>query len=504
MFKSFYKKIDKRVFYLGGCICLIFVLFTVAAPQRAEAVFSWLLSAFCSDFGWFYLLSVVFFIGFLVYIAFSKYGQIRLGKEGEKPEHSTFSWFFMLFAAGMGIGLVFWSVAEPMSHYLDPPYGEGGTTASAILSMRYTFMHWGIHPWACYGIIGLPLAYFQFRKGKPGLLSSCLSPVIGEKCANGVIGSIVDVLAVFATVFGVATSLGLGSMQINSGLHYVFGVPYNNAFLFGIIAVATALFLASSVRGINKGIKMLSDANMVVMALLLLFIFFSGPMLFILNFMVESFGEYITNLISASFWTDSFGQSDGWLNSWTIFYWAWWISWGPFVGGFIARISKGRTIREFILGALICPMLLSVVFMSIMGGNAIYLDISGVTAIGNAMSENISYALFALLEQFPLAKVTSFLAVILIFIFFITSADASTFVCAMMTAKGVQNPPNSLKVFWGVSEGVVAAVLLYVGGLTALQSAAIISAFPMIFISFLMAAALYKALRAEQEAVDKG
>lgn len=498
MLSGFHEKVDKRVFYIGGVICLIFVLFTAAAPHRAETAFSWLLSAFCSDFGWFYLLSVVFFIGFLAYIAFSKYGKIRLGKDEDKPEHSTLSWFFMLFAAGMGIGLVFWSVAEPMSHYLHPPYGDGSTAESASLAMRYSFMHWGIHPWACYGIIGLPLAYFQFRKGKPALLSSCVSPVIGEKRAQGILGSIIDVLAVFATVFGVATSLGLGAMQINSGLHYVFGVPYNNAFLFGIIAVATALFITSSVSGIDRGIKMLSDTNMVLMAVLLLFIFFCGPMLFILNFMVDSFGQYITHLVSASFWTDPYGDSDGWLNGWTIFYWAWWISWGPFVGGFIARISKGRTIREFIFGALLCPMLLSVLFMSIMGGNAIHLDMSGVTAIGGAMDENISYALFALLEQFPLAKLTSFVAVVLICIFFITSADSSTFVCAMMTAKGVQNPPNSLKIFWGVSEGLVAVVLLFVGGLTALQSAAIISAFPMIFICFIMAAALIRALRSER------
>ena len=497
MLEKFHEKIDKRVFYIGGLICLIFVLFTAAAPYRAEAAFSWLLSAFCSDFGWFYLLSVIIFIGFLLCMAFSKYGKIRLGKDEDRPEHSTFSWFFMLFAAGMGIGLVFWSVAEPMSHYLNPPYGDGATAESAVLAMRYSFMHWGIHPWACYCIIGLPLAYFQFRKGKPALLSSCVSPVIGETRANGVLGSIIDVLAVFATVFGVATSLGLGAMQINSGLYYAFGIPYNNVVLLGIIVVATVLYISTSVSGIDKGIKMMSDINMVIMVILLLFIFFCGPMLFIMNFMVDSFGQYMTHLISASFWTDPFGESNGWLNGWTIFYWAWWISWGPFVGGFIARISKGRTIREFILGALICPMLLSVIFMSIMGGNAIYLDMSGVTAIGDAMSENISYALFALLEQFPLAKLTSLIAVILICIFFITSANSSTFVCAMMTAKGVQNPPNSLKIFWGVSESLVAAILLFVGGLTALQSAAIISAFPMIFICFIMATALMKALRTE-------
>lgn len=497
MLEKFHESIDKKVFYIGGIICLIFVLFTVAAPQRAEAVFSWLLSVFCSDFGWFYLLSVMFFIIFSFYIAMSKYGKIKLGKDDDKPEHSSFSWFFMLFAAGMGIGLVFWSVAEPMSHYITPPYGEGSTADSAVLAMQYTFMHWGLHPWACYVIVGLPLAYFQFRKGAPALLSSCVAPIVGEKHAKGLLGSIIDVLAVFATVFGVATSLGLGAMQINSGLYYVFDIPYTMPVLFGIIAVATILFITSSVSGIDKGIKLLSDTNMVIMAILLLFVFFSGSMLFVMNFMVESFGSYVSNLISASFWTDSFGESNGWLNGWTIFYWAWWISWGPFVGGFIARISKGRTIREFVVGAMLIPTILSVIFMSIMGGNAIHLDMNGVSSIADAMSENISYALFALLAEFPFAKITSFIAVLLISIFFITSADSSTFVCAMMTAKGSQNPPNSLKVFWGVSEGTVAAVLLFVGGLTALQSAAILSALPMIFVCFLMAAALFKSLKAD-------
>ena len=295
MLEKFHESIDKRVFYIGGIVCLIFLLATVAAPERAEAIFSWLLSAFCSDFGWFYLLSVVFFIVFSFYVAFSKYGTIKLGKDDDKPDHSTLSWFFMLFAAGMGIGLVFWSVAEPMSHYITPPYGEGSTTDSAVLAMQYTFMHWGIHPWACYVIVGLPLAYYQFRKGSPALLSTCVAPIIGEKLAHGIIGSIIDVLAIFATVFGVATSLGLGAMQINSGLFYVFDIPYSTPVLFGIIAVSTCLFITSSCSGIDKGIKFLSDTNMVIFAILMLFVFISGSMLFVMNYRDESFGAYLAN-----------------------------------------------------------------------------------------------------------------------------------------------------------------------------------------------------------------
>ena len=494
---EFWKTIDKTVFIVGGLICLLFVSWTIIAPTQVGNFFSMVLSVFSVDFGWLYLLAVAFFIAFLFILAFGKYGTIVLGKDSDKPEYSTFAWFFMLFAAGMGIGLVFWSVAEPMSHYLTPPYGDGSTTESASLAMRYAFTHWGIHPWATYGIIGLPLAYYQFRKNQPALLSSCVAPIIGEKRAQGVVGSMINVLAVVATVFGVATSLGLGAMQINSGLYYVFGIPYCNSVIFGIIAVTTVLFIVSSVSGIDKGIRILSDTNMVIMAILLLFVFFAGSTLFVTNFFVDSIGKYLTSLVSTSFWTDPFGESNGWLSGWTVFYWAWWLSWGPFVGGFIARISKGRTIREFVLGTLLCPMILCCIFMAIMGGNAIHLDLHGVTSIADAMNENVAYALFALLEQFPLAKVSSLLAIILIVIFFVTSADSSTFVCAMMTSKGIQNPPAALKIFWGVSEGTVAVVLLLVGGLSAIQSTAIAIAFPLLFIAFLMAAALLRSLKQE-------
>ena len=493
------EKIDKKVFFIGGVICFSFLLFAVISPQTAESCFSWLLSVFCTDFSWFYLLAVAGFILVLLFFAFSRYGNIILGKDGEEPAYSTFSWFFMLFSAGMGIGLVFWSVAEPMSHYLMPPIGEGGTTEAAVDAMRYSFLHWGIHPWACYGVVGLPLAYFQFRKGKPALLSSCIAPVVGEKQANGLLGSIVDVLAVFATVFGVATSLGLGVMQINSGLHYVFGIPYHHIVMLVIIAVTTVLFISSSVAGIDRGIKVCCDINITLLFLLMVFVLIAGSTLFVMKFFMDSFGSYLGMLVTDSFWSDAFDLSGGWLNGWTVFYWAWWISWGPFVGGFIARISRGRTIRQFILGTMLCPMILSVVLISIMGGNAIHFDMTGIADIADAVNEDISYATFALLEQLPFAKLTSLLAVVLISVFFITSANSSTFVCAMMTAKGVQDPPAFLKIFWGLAESLSAAILLLVGGLTALQSASIISALPMIFVCFLLVYSLWKTLREEEK-----
>lgn len=491
----FWSRIDKKVFFIGGIVCLIFVLWAVIWPAEAANTFDHCLNFFTQKFGWLYLLVVTCFVVFLVWLCCSKYGKIPLGKDGEKPEYSTLSWFFMLFAAGMGIGLVFWSVAEPISHFADPPFGTANTVEAAETAMKYSFMHWGLHPWACFGVVGLPLAYFQFRKGKPALLSTCLIPLIGEEKANGVLGSIVNVLAVFATVFGVATSLGLGAMQINSGLHYVFGVPTGNIPLIIIVVTVTLLFISSAVSGISKGIKILSDTNMVIAAVLLVFVLIVGPTLFILNFFISALGDYLNTLFSTCTWTDAFSTNEGWLGRWTIFYWAWWISWGPFVGGFIARISKGRTIREFIIGTLVCPVLLSFVFIGIMGGSALYGDINSLTDIAGAMADDVSYALFALLGSMPLAKVTSIIALLLISVFFITSADSSTFVCSMMTAKGVQEPPNSLKIFWGISESAVAIILLLVGGLTSLQTASIVGAFPFMIICILLVFSFMKALR---------
>lgn len=494
---NFKEKTDMRVFIPGVIICVLFIIWTIISPDTVSNVFSSVLSGTTANFGWFYLLVVSMFILFLLYLALGKYGKIRLGKDDEKPAYSTFSWFFMMFAAGMGIGLVFWGAAEPMSHYLSPALVEPGTEEAASEAMRASFTHWGIHPWAIYAVFGLPLAYYQFRKDRPALFSSCIEPLTGEKGSQGILGKIIDVVCVVATVFGVATSLGLGAMQINSGLNYVFGIPANNAVSFGIIAVATVCFILSATSGIDKGIKILSDTNMVIMAVLILFVLFAGATVFVADFFVDSMGKYFQQLIGQSFWTDPFGESNGWLSGWTVFYWAWWMSWGPFVGGFIARISKGRTIREFVIGTMFCPMILCCLFMTVFGGNAIYLDMQGVTSIADALSQDVSYTLFALLEQYPLAILTSVLAMILLVIFFITSADSSTFVCSMMTAHGVQNPPNALKVTWGVFEGIVAALLLYVGGLSAVQSVAIAIAFPLMFLCIVIMIAFVKALKTE-------
>ncbi|NTU88955.1 MAG: BCCT family transporter [Actinobacteria bacterium] len=494
MFKKLSDAIDKKVFIISGLICIIFVAWSAITPTNAQAVLGSLLTLLSTDFGWLYLLVVAAFIIFLLWLAFSKYGNIRLGKDSEKPAYKYSSWFYMLFAAGMGIGLSFWSVAEPMTHYLSPPIGEGRTVEAAQNAMAITFLHWGIHPWACYAVIGLILAYFQYRRNKPGLLSYCLAPLLGEKRANGTIGSIVNILALIVTIFGVATSLGMGAMQINSGLNYVFGIPYNTLTTIIIILITSVAFIISAVVGIDKGIKTLSDINIVLTVGIMLFVFLAGSTVFLLNYFSESIGNYLSMIIQKSFWTDTFSQAPGWLGGWTVFYWAWWIAWGPFVGGFIARISRGRTIREFIAGTLLFPAVLSLFFITVMGGSAIQLDMSGVTAIAEAVKSDVAFSLFALLKQYPFTTFFSIFSVIMIAIFFVNSADSATLVCSMMTTKGVPDPPRPVIVFWGVIQCAVAVVLLIAGGLVALQTASIVAAFPFIFVCLGMMVSFIKAL----------
>jgi len=494
---GFFGKVDKTIFGISAVISIIFVLWAAVIPEQAGKTFSAWLKFFTDNFGWSYMLVVTIFLVFCIWLAFSKYGKIKLGKDDEKPDYSTWSWFAMLFSAGMGIGLVFWSVAEPMYHYTAPPVGEGSTPAAAGVAMRYVFLHWGLHPWACFAIVGLPLAYFQFRKGLPGLISSCLHPLIGDKGINGPIGKAVDILAVFATVFGVATSLGLGAMQINSGLNYVYGIVNSTPATVAIIGVVTVLFITSAVTGIEKGINFLSHVNMYLAAFIMLFTLFLGPTRFIFNVFTDTIGTYLQNLIQMSFWTDPYGTNPGWTGGWTIFYWAWWIAWGPFVGGFIARISKGRTVKEFILGTLIAPVLLSFIWLSIFSGTALYFEMAGTGGIAKAVSENMSTALFAMFNNLPLTAVVSTAATVLISTFFITSADSATFVCSMLTSGGCLEPKSGLKVFWGVTEGAVAAVLLLAGGLSALQTASIVAAFPFMIVCIFIMFAIVKAFKEE-------
>ena len=495
--KSFLGKIDRPIFSISAIIMLVFVAWTLLLPEAAGETFSKVQSFITLNFGWSYLIGASFFMFFAIGIAFSKYGAITLGKEGDKPEYSTWSWFAMLFAAGMGIGLVFWGAAEPIMHYGTPPFGEPSTIESAQTAMRYTFFHWGMHAWSAYAVVGMAMAYFQFRKGLPALVSSTLHPLLGDQGIKGPIGKLVDILAVFATIFGVATSLGLGAMQITTGLNFAYGVPAGNVTTVIIIAVITLLFITSAVTGIERGIKFLSNTNMVLAFLILAFMLIVGPTRFILNGITETTGSYLQNIVQMSFWADTFDTNPGWVGGWTIFYWAWWIAWGPFVGAFIARISKGRSLKEFVLGVIIAPTLMSFLWMGVMGESALYLELFEKAGIAAQVATDSSTAVFAVFQNLPLTGLLTLLTTLIIAVFFITSADSATFVMAMLTSGGELNPKAGLKVIWGLILSAVAIALLLAGGLGALQTASIVAAFPFMFVMFAMVISILKAFRRE-------
>ncbi|UOE77513.1 glycine betaine uptake BCCT transporter [Parageobacillus thermoglucosidasius] len=490
------------VFYFSIAIATLFIFWGMIPANKLPdynlgAVSTAVHSFLIDKFGWFYLLAATTFLVFCLFLIFSKYGNIRLGRDDEKPEYSNLTWFAMLFSAGMGIGLVFWGVAEPISHYYEPPAGEGGTPEAARTAMRYAFFHWGLHPWAIYGVVALALAYFQFRKKEPGVISRALRPIFGDK-TNGAVGVVIDTLSVYATTFGVATSLGLGAIQIGGGLSHLFPSITNNfTTQLMIIIIVTFLFMLSAQTGLNKGIKILSDMNIILAVLLMFFLLFAGPTNFIMDVFTTTIGSYLQNLPSMSFQLAPFEQSD-WPKSWTIFYWAWWIAWAPFVGTFIARISKGRTIREFMIGVLAVPTVFSALWFSIFGGSALYLEQFRHIEITDVMNEKgMETALFFMLYQFPLGAILSGLAILLICTFFVTSADSATFVLSMQTTNGRLNPPNSVKFIWGIVQAAAAVILLWTGGLEALQTASIIAAFPFAIIMILIVISLIRSFQKE-------
>ncbi|MDQ0226354.1 BCCT family transporter [Metabacillus niabensis] len=485
-----------NVFWITVAIVLVAVIFGVSAPDSFEEATNNLQAFLTTSFGWYYLILVTIIVVFCIFLIFSPVGMIRLGKPDEKPEFSKVSWFSMLFSAGMGIGLVFWGAAEPLSHFIDPPLAEGGTATAHKEAMRYTFFHWGIHAWAIYAIVALALAYFQFRKDEPGLISATLKPVLG-KWMDGPLGTIVDVLAVFATVVGVATTLGFGAAQINGGLTYLFGIPNNFIVQLIIIVTVTVLFMISAWSGLGKGIKYLSNTNMVLAILLFLLMFIAGPTILILNMFTDTLGGYIQNIVQMSFRIAPLNEEHrAWINSWTIFYWAWWISWSPFVGIFIARVSRGRTIREFMIGVLLLPAVVSFLWFAVFGTSAIEVQNAGNVDLTSFATEEV---LFAVFSEFPWSMLLSIVAIILVCTFFITSADSATFVLGMQTTYGSLTPPNSVKLTWGIAQSLVAVILLYSGGLQALQNSLIAAAFPFSIIIVLMMISLYRSLTKERK-----
>lgn len=489
------------VFWIVIVITAAAVLWGVVSPVSLQNVTQSAQAFITNSFGWYYLLVVSLFVGFCLFLIFSPIGKIKLGRPDEKPEFGLLSWFAMLFSAGMGIGLVFYGAAEPISHYaISSPSGETETPQAFRDALRYTFFHWGLHAWAIYAVVALCIAYFQFRKGAPGLISSTLTPILGDK-VNGPIGKLIDCIAVFATVAGVATSLGIGATQINGGLNYLFGIPNNFLVQFILIAVVTILFLVSSWSGLGKGMKYLSNSNMVLAGLLMLFVLFAGPTVLIMNSFTDSIGQYIQNIVQMSFRLTPYElEKREWINGWTIFYWAWWISWSPFVGIFIARVSRGRTIREFLIGVLVTPCILAFLWFSIFGVSAMDIQQKGIFNVAKLSSETM---LFGTLDHYPLTLLTSILSLILITVFFITSADSATFVLGMQTTYGSLNPATSVKFSWGIIQSAVAAVLLYTGGLSALQNTAILAALPFSIVILLMIVALYKSLSKERKEIKK-
>lgn len=491
------KKIqDNEVFIVSLLVVFFIVVWGLIVPENFSNISNIVYEFLTDKFGWLYLMAMFFFVMFALILAFSKYGKIKLGSDDSKPEYRTSSWFGMLFGAGMGIGLVFWGVAEPLSHFVNPPGLEPASTEAANFAMKTSFTHWGVHPWASYSIIGLALAYFQFRKNKAGLISSIFIPLIGEKRTKGIIGKVIDGFAVFATVAGVATSLGLGTLQINSGLNFLFNIPKTTLVQLLIIVVVTIIFIWTAVSGIEKGIKLLSDINLGLAFLLLLLIIFIGPTLKIFNSLTNGLGFYIGDFVKDSLRIEAFGNNS-WISSWRIFYWAWWIAWAPFVGTFIARISKGRTIKEFVLGVMIAPSVASFVWFASFGTLGINLKETLTIVTLKEMVKVSDTALFLVVKNYPLSILISIITIVLLCTFFITSANSATFVLAMFTSQGNLNPSKMKKILWGVIQALLAIVLLMSGGLKSLQIISVAAAFPFIFIMMLACVSLVKSLKEE-------
>ena len=485
------------VLFLSVAAIAAFVLWGLLSPASLGAAASAAVSFTTTNFGWYYLLAVLVFLLFCAFLALSRYGAVKLGRDDEAPEFSTLSWFAMLFSAGMGIGLVFWGVAEPVSHYLIPPGGlTPETPEAARAALKYSFFHWGLHPWAIYSVVALSIAYFSFRRGEATLISRTFRPLLGAR-VEGPLGQLIDVLAIIATVFGVAASLGFGAVQINSGLNSAFGVPVGVPTQLTIIGVVTVLFLLSASTGLSRGIQLLSNTNVILAGLLMAAVFVLGPTVFLLDTFTTSVGGYVQDLISLSTRLTPF-TGDTWVGGWTIFYWAWWIAWAPFVGLFIARVSRGRTIKEFVAGVLLVPTLVSFVWFTVFGGSALKQELSGAGAsIAAATQADASTALFALLGTLPLGGGLAILATLLIASFFITSADSATYVLGMQSSQGDPNPGNGVKLTWGVLQALIAVALLLSGGLAGLQSASVLAALPFSLIMLGMCWSLYRGLLEE-------
>jgi choline/glycine/proline betaine transport protein len=491
-------QINPLVFFASAVAIIAFVVFGATFSETAEELFLEIEAVVADNLSWWYVALVTGLLAFVLYMGLSRHGNVRLGEDEDEPEFSLLGWFTMLFSAGMGIGLLYNGVAQPLTFLDEPASAEPGTVEAANEAMDFVFYHWGLHPWAIYSTVGLAVAYFAFRRGLPVSFRSAFYGLLGDRI-NGRTGDVLDIFAVFGTMFGVAASLGLGARQINAGTSEVFGVPFGVPSQIGIIAIITAVATISVVLGLHRGIKRLSQFNIALSFALLVFVFVAGATVFLLDSFVDNVGSYLQSLLTMAFFTDRLGEVPHIQVDWTMALWGWWIAWAPFVGIFIARISRGRTIREFVLGVLMVPTLVSFFWFTVLGESAIRHELFGDGGLIDVLGEEEGDALvfFTFLDTLPLTTVTSIAAVVAVFVFFVTSSDSGSLVIDMMTSGGHPNPPRGQRVFWAVSEGAVTAVLLLAGGLDAIFASAMTVAVPLTVILVLMAWSLYRGVTTE-------
>nr|WP_249420462.1 BCCT family transporter [Rhabdothermincola salaria] len=490
------QRIHPVVFPLSAGLIVVFSVLSMAFSDTSERVLTDVLGFVTDTFGWFLIATVAGLAVLCLVLIVGPYGSVRLGPDDATPDYGHATWFAMLFSAGMGIGLVYWAVAEPLTHLAQPPRADPGSAEAAQDAMVLTFHHWGIGPWAVYAVLGASLAYFGYRHGLPLGVRSALYPLIGERM-NGWMGHLVDTAAVLGTMFGVATSLGLGVMQLNAGLEDVFDIGISTGVQVALVAVITLIATISVMSGLDRGIRLLSQGNLIAATALLVFVALAGPTVVLLGAYLENTAGYISRFLETITWTGTY-EGDGWLSDWTLFYWAWWISWSPFVGMFIARISRGRTIREFTLGVLIVPTLVSFLWFTVMGNTAIDIQLSGAADLVDRSLEDPSFGLFAMLAELPFGTVTTVLAMGLIVIFFVTSSDSGSFVISLLSTRGSEDAPGPIRLFWALAEGLLAAALLLAGGLVALQAGAVAMGLPFAMVLVIVAFGLMRGLRAER------
>jgi choline/glycine/proline betaine transport protein len=489
-------KLNRGVFFSASAVIFMLVTITVMFPADMEALFSDVQKTLIDTAGWFYVLSVAGILVAVVYLCVSRHGHIKLGPDHAQADYSQLTWLAMLFSAGMGIGLMFFGVAEPVMHYVAPPTADPYSVEATREALKMTFFHWGLHGWAIYAVVALILAYFSFRHNLPLTLRSAFHPLIGDKIYTWR-GDIIDSFAVISTIFGVTTSLGFGVMQINSGLNYLFGIEVSQTVQLFIIIFIICLALVSVCSGLDKGIKRLSQLNMIMAVALLLFVLVAGPSLFLLQALVQNTGAYLSDIVHNTFNLFAYQKTD-WLGGWTIFYWAWWLSWSPFVGMFIARISRGRTIREFLIGVLLIPSGFTFAWMTIFGNSAIDLiHVQGMTDLADAVAADSSIALFAFLAHLPFSQIISFIGLVMVIIFFVTSCDSGAMVVDMLASHGENNTPLWQRFYWTVGIGIVATILLLNSGLAALQTMSIVSALPFTVVLIIAIYGMFTALSIE-------